>query len=69
MDLKKIRIKKENNVRKEMDRRERVKRMQIADRMIRKLDQQITMLKDYNQKHPEDAQLIPGGNIHKILVR
>ena len=39
-----------------------------AENMIRKLDQQIPAIKEYNQKNPKDLQLVPCSKIHKIVV-
>lgn len=69
MNLKKIRDKQIAKERKEQERREFYKRMHIAEKMIRKLDQSIPYIKDYNQKHPADRQLVPCGKIHKVTVR
>lgn len=69
MSLKKIKNKQLAKARKEQERRELYRRLHIAEKMIRKMDQQIPYIKDYNQKHPEDRQLVPCGKIHKILVK
>ncbi|WP_097005298.1 hypothetical protein [Lacrimispora amygdalina] len=39
-----------------------------AENMIKKMDQQIPLIREYNQKNPKDLQLVPCSKIHKIVV-
>ena len=53
---------------KQADRQNLYRRLHTAQKMIRKMDQQIPMIKDYNQKNPKDIQLVPCDKIHKLMV-
>ena len=43
-------------------------RMRKCDQMIRYLDQAIPKIKEYNQKNPADAILVPCSSISKSMV-
>lgn len=53
---------------KQMVKQDMVRKLHTADNMIRKMDQQIPHIKEYNQKNPKDLQLVPCGKIHKLMV-
>ena len=68
MNLKKEAMKQKTRVMKQMAKQDMVRRLHTADNMIRKMDQQIPLIKEYNQKNPKDLQLVPCGKIHKLMV-
>lgn len=68
MNLKKIVMKEQSKTLKQLNRQSVYMKQHIADNMIRKMDQQIPAIRDYNQKHPRDLQLVPCDKIHKLMV-
>lgn len=68
MNLIKEAMKQRARVMKQMHKQDLVRRLHTADNMIRKMDQQIPLIKEHNQKNPKDLQLVPCDKIHKLMV-
>jgi hypothetical protein len=61
-------MKSEVILRKQNERKHLYEKLHRFDNAMRKMDQHIPLLKDYNQKNPKDKQLIPCDKIHKLMV-
>jgi len=51
-----------------LNRNYQMKKDHMISMMIRKMDASATAIKDYNQKHPNDKQLVPNAKLHKLTV-
>jgi len=68
MSLKSKMIRVKYKAMKQQQRQATIRREHLAQNMIRKMNQQIPLIKEYNQKNPKDMQIVPYGKIHKLMV-